>query len=86
MDAERTPHLPRMKAPNHLRCIIPSLAREEKGLESAMTAKDRLQFLLWVLVGCSGRVQRGQHAGSAWAPINLFALCSLSIDGRPIKD
>ena len=70
---KRTPHLPRMNASNHLRHAVSSLTREEKGIVSVITAKDKLQFLFRVLVGCSGQVQRGRFAGSAWNPVSLIA-------------
>ena len=53
-----------MNASNHLRCTVSSLARDEKGLVPAIIAKERLQFLLWVLVGCDGQVQGGRHVGA----------------------
>ena len=47
--------------------------------------KDRLQCLFRVLVGRGGQVQRGWNAVSMWVLISLFALCRLSIDGKPIS-
>src|SRR5258706_15372759 len=79
--SKRTLHLPRMNASNHLRCAVSSLTREAKGIVSVIAAKDRLQFLIKVLVVAvvgfnvagtrvrrSSQVQRG-------ALISLFALC-----------
>ena len=61
-----TPYLPRMNASHHLRHAVSSLTRERKVIVMAITVKDKLQILFRVLVGCSGQVQRGRHAGSAW--------------------
>ena len=69
-----------MNASNHLRCAVSSLMKGKAGLGSAMTAKDRLQFLFGVLVEYDGRDQRGRWAGSTWAPI--FVTCSSSRDGE----
>ena len=68
---ERIPHLPRMNASNHLRRAVSSLTREAKGIVFAINMKDRFQFAFWVLVGCSGQVQCGRHAGSAWGANRL---------------
>ena len=74
-----------MNASNHLRCAVSSMTREAKGIVWAIAAKGKFQFLLRVLVGCSGQVQRGRHTGSARALISPFALCSLSRDGKLIN-
>ena len=67
MDAARglRTYLPRMNASNHLRRAVSSLTRETKGIVLAITAKDELQFLFRVIVGCRRQVQRGRYAGSA---------------------
>ena len=41
-----------MNASNHLRRAVSSLTREVKGIVLAINAKDGLQFLFRVLVGC----------------------------------
>ena len=63
MDAARglRTYLLRMNASNHLRRAVSSLTREKKGIVLAITEKDKLQFLLRVLVGCNGQVRHGRY-------------------------
>ena len=57
---KRIPHLLRMNASNHSRRADSSLTREAKGIVLAIKVKDKFQFVLRVLVGCSsGLVQVG---------------------------
>ena len=52
--SKRTGYLPCMNASNHLRRAVSSLTRENMRLGSAITANDRPQCLLKVLVECGG--------------------------------
>ena len=72
-----------MNASNHSRRAVSSLTREEKGTVLAIAAKDKLQFLIRVLVRCSGQVQgRDADLASSANHISLFMLRSR--DSKPI--
>ena len=59
--------------------------RETKGLVLAIFAKDKLQFLIRVLVGCVVKFNVGAMSVQRWAPVGLFAFCSESTDGKPFN-
>ena len=78
MDAVRglRTYRPRMNASNHLRRAVSSLTRGIKGIVLAINAKDELQFLFRVLVGCVVKFNVGATQVQRGAPVSQFAFCS----------